>query len=85
MSWGFRDQSKCAVSSVPNSMEFTAPNFSKESLILIPTGPIEFPQKTKIIRTVQKGCMWFAYTTSTNSLIGSLEFFPWGNITRHVC
>jgi len=26
--------------------------------------------------------MWFTYTTSSNSLIGSLGSFPWGYIER---
>ena len=49
---GFIDQSNCVVSSVPNSMEITASNFSKQRPLMIPTGPIEFPQKTNLIRTV---------------------------------
>ena len=53
MSWCFREQSKCVVSSVPNSMEITASNFSKQRPLKIPTGPIEFPQNTNLIRTVQ--------------------------------
>jgi len=53
MPWGFRDQSNCVVSSVPNSMEITASNFSKLRPLMIPTGPIEFPQNTNLIRTVQ--------------------------------
>jgi len=53
MSWGFRDQSNCVVSSVPNSMEIPASNFSKQLALMIPTGPIEFPQNTNLIRTVQ--------------------------------
>jgi len=53
MSWGLRDQSKCVVSSVPNSMEITASNFSKQLPLIIPTGPIEFPQNTNLIRTVE--------------------------------
>ena len=52
MSWGFRDKRNCVVSSVPNSMEITASNFSKQLPLMIPTGPIEFPQNTNIIRTV---------------------------------
>ena len=55
MPWGFRDQRNCVVSSVPNSMEITASNFSKQRPLMIPTGPIEFPQKTNLLRTVQKG------------------------------
>jgi len=55
MPWGFRDQSNCVVSSVPNSMEITASNLSKKRSLMIPTGPIEFPQNTNILRTVQKG------------------------------
>jgi len=39
------------VSTVPNSMEITASKFSKQ--LMIPTGPIEFPQNTNLIRTVQ--------------------------------
>jgi len=54
MSWGFRDQSNYVVSSVPNSMEITASNFSKQRPLLIPTGSIEFPE-TNITQTVQKG------------------------------
>jgi len=53
MSFGFRDQSNCVVSSVPNSMEITASNFSKLLPLMILTGPIEFPQNTNLIRTVQ--------------------------------
>jgi len=53
MSWGLRDQSKCVVSSVPNSVEITASNFSKQLPLIIPTGPIEFPQNTNLIRTVE--------------------------------
>jgi len=52
---GFRDQSNCVVSSVANSMEITASNFSKQRPLMIPTGPIEFPQKTNVLRTVHKG------------------------------
>jgi len=52
---GFRDQSNCVVSSVPNSMEITASNFSKQSPLMIPTGTIEFPQNTNILLTVQIG------------------------------
>ena len=55
MSWGFRDQSNCVVSSVPNSMEIAESNFSKQRPLMIPTGPIEFPQNTNVIRTVKKG------------------------------
>jgi len=55
MPWGFRDQSNFVVSSVPNSMEITASNFSKQRPLMIPTGPIEFPQITNVLRTVQKG------------------------------
>jgi len=53
MSLGFREQSNCVVSSVPNSMEITASNFSKLLPLMFPTGPIEFPQNTNLIRTVQ--------------------------------
>ena len=53
MSWVFRDQSNCIVPSVPYSMETTASNFSKQRPLMIPTGPIEFPQNTNLIRTVQ--------------------------------
>jgi len=34
-------------------MEITASNFSKQRPLMIPTGPIEFPQNTNLIRTVQ--------------------------------
>ena len=44
MSLGFRDQIYCVVSSVSNSMEITASNFSKQRPLMIPTGVIEFPQ-----------------------------------------
>jgi len=53
MSWVFRGQSNCVVSSVPNIMEITASNFSKQRPLLILTGPIEFPENTNLIRTVQ--------------------------------
>jgi len=53
MSWVFRDQSNCVVLSVPNIMEITAFNFSKQRPLMIPTGPIGFHQNTKLIRTVQ--------------------------------
>jgi len=53
MSLGFTDQSNCVVSSVPNNMEITVSNFSKQRPLMIPTGAIEFPQNTKLIRTVQ--------------------------------
>jgi len=53
MSLGFRDQSNCVVLSVPNSMEITESNFSKQLPLMIPTGPIEIPQNTNLIRTVQ--------------------------------
>jgi len=53
MSLGFRDQIYCVVSSVSNSMEITASNFSKQRPLMFPTGAIEFPQNTKLIRTVQ--------------------------------
>jgi len=53
MSWGFRDQSNCVLSSVPNRMKITASNFSKQRPLMIPIGPIEFPQNTNLIRTVQ--------------------------------
>jgi len=53
MSWGFRDRSNCVVSSVPNSMEITASNFSKQLPLMIPTGPIEFLRITNLIRTVK--------------------------------
>jgi len=36
-------------------MELTASNFSKQGPLVIPTGPIEIPQNTNILRTVQKG------------------------------
>jgi len=85
MPWGFRDQSNFVVSSVPNSMEITASNFSKQRPLLVTTGPIEFPQNTNIIRTVQKGVNVVHIHNLINSLIGSLEFFPWVHITRHIC
>jgi len=53
MSSGFRVQRNCVVSSVPKSMEITVSNFPKHRPLLIPTGPIEFPQNTNLIRTVQ--------------------------------
>jgi len=53
MPWGFRDQRNCVVSSVPNSMEITASNFPKLRPLMIPTGPIEFPQIINALRTVQ--------------------------------
>ena len=53
MPWGFIDLSNFVVSSVPNSMEITASNFSKQRPLMIPTGRIEFPQNTNLIRTVQ--------------------------------
>jgi len=53
MSWVFRDQSNCLVSSVPNCMEITASNFSKQRPLMIPTGSIELPQNTNLIRTVE--------------------------------
>jgi len=34
-------------------MEITASNFSKQRPLMIPTGLIEFPQNTNLIRTVQ--------------------------------
>jgi len=34
-------------------MEVTASNFSKQRPLMIPTGPIEFPQNTNLIRPVQ--------------------------------
>ena len=55
MSWGFRDQSNCVVSSLTNSMEMTESDFSKQRPLMIPTEPNEFPQNTNIIRTVHKG------------------------------
>ena len=55
MPWGIRDQSNCVVSFVPNGMEITASNFSKQRPLMIPTGRIEFPQNANILRTVQKG------------------------------
>ena len=54
MSWVFIDQSNCVVLSVPNSIEITASNFPKQRPLMIPTGPIEIPQNTNLIRTVQK-------------------------------
>jgi len=33
-------------------MEITASNISKQRPLMVPTGPIEFPQNTKLIRTV---------------------------------
>ena len=36
-------------------MKITVPIFSKQDPLLVPTGPIEHPQHTNIIRTVQKG------------------------------
>jgi len=53
MSWGFRDQSNFVVSSAPNSMEISVSNYSKQRPLMIPTGPIEFPLNTNLIRTVQ--------------------------------
>ena len=55
MPWGFIDQSNSVVSSVPNRMEITASNFSKQRPLLIPTGPIEFPHNTNVLCTVHKG------------------------------
>jgi len=53
MSWVFRVQSNCIVSSVPNTMEITASNFSKQRPLMIPTRPIKFPQNINFIRMVQ--------------------------------
>jgi len=61
MSWGFRDQSNCVLSSVPNRMEITASNFSKQRPLMIPTGPIQFPQNTN-----------FNYNDITSSQFDSL-------------
>ena len=54
MSLGFRDQSNCVVSFVPNCMEITESNFSKQRPLMISTGPIEFPQNTNVVHTVKK-------------------------------
>jgi len=34
-------------------MEITVSNFSKQRPLVIPTGPIDFPLNTNLIRTVQ--------------------------------